>query len=311
MRYKKLDLNLLVALHALLTTASVSQAAAALHVTQPAMSASLARLREFFEDPLLVPAGRKLVLTPLATALAESTRETMEHIDETMSRRPRFDPSSARRTFVVAASDYSSQIILQPLVALMAGEAPGISLEIISAIPGAVNEQLKRREIDFALLPEEMLLADQPKEVVLREDYCCVVWKGNRQFQRRLSLQQFLDAAHVITRYGIERRSGFVHATLERHGVRRAEITCSSPLLVCPLVVGTNRVATIMRRLAVAQSRHLPIRLLEAPAELGTLAIALQWHQSRELDSGSIWFRQALVRALAPVLQGDAGARKR
>lgn len=299
MRYRKLDLNLLVALDALLTTSSVSRAAKSLHVTQPAMSASLARLREYFEDELLVPAGRRLVLTPMATALAEPTRSTMESIDETLSRRPSFEPFTARRTFVVAASDYSAQIILQPVVALMAKEAPGISLEIISASPELTNEQLKRREIDFSLMPDNVLLPDHPCEVVLKEEFCCVVWRGNQQLKTgTLSLQQLRDAAHVVTRYGIERRSGVVHATLERHGIGRTEITCASPLLLCSMVVGTDRIAIVMRRLALAQSKYLPIRLLQPPIELGSLSVALQWHHSREMDGGMTWFRKAIVRAL-------------
>lgn len=300
MRYKKLDLNLLIALDALLSTRSVSKAAAQVHVSQPAMSASLGRLREFFEDALLTPSGRAMALTPLALSLIESTRRTMESIDETTSHRSGFDPAQARRTFVVAASDYSSFVILQPTMALLAREAPGITLEIIPTSPQITQEQLKRREIDFAILPEELLVPDHPWEPVLQEELCCAVWTGNTQIKGRLSARQYLQAGHVVTRYGLDRRAGYMQATLERFGLPAAEVTCGSPLLLCPMVVGTNRIATVMKRLAVAQAAHLPIRLLTPPIQFPALNVTLQWHRARDADGGMVWFRQAVARALNP-----------
>lgn len=301
MKYKRLDLNLLIALDALLATANVSRAAAAVHITQPAMSSSLARLREYFNDPLLTPIGRKMALTPLALALIEPTRRTMESIDVTLASSPAFEPAMSKRTFVIAASDYSATVVLQPLVALLAREAPGVHLEIISADPQSTNENLRRREVDFLLMPEEMTMPEHPRQAVLTETFCCVVWKGNTEVKNTISVQRYLQAAHVATRYGVGKTAGYVRTALERHGARAPEVTCSTPLLLCSLVIGTNRIATVMRRLAVAQAKTLPIRLLPSPIDLGTFTLALQWHQSRDSDSGMVWFRGAVARAAGPV----------
>jgi len=297
-RYKKLDLNLLVALDALLTFQSVSQAAAAVHVTQPAMSSSLAHLREYFGDPLLVPAGKKMVPTPLALSLAEPMRRTMESVDATLSHRPRFEPETARRSFVIAASDYSALAILQPVAALLAHAAPGITLETVPVAPQLTSESLRRREIDFSLLPEEFLLPEHPSLFVVKVDFCCAVWKGNTEIGKSLSPEQYVHAGHVVTHYGPERRAGFEQTTLDRLGItRREEIVCPTPLLLCPMLVGTNRIATLMKPLAAAQARSLPIRSVPAPFDFVPLRLALQWHRTRESDGGMAWFRKMVAQA--------------
>lgn len=107
MKHLKIDLNLLVALDALLRTANVTKAAAEVHVSQPSMSGSLSRLREHFADPLLVRSGRTFKLSPLGQKMQVSLQLAMQHIDRTLSMRPTFDPAADTRQFTLSGSDFT------------------------------------------------------------------------------------------------------------------------------------------------------------------------------------------------------------
>src|ERR1700682_90541 len=129
MRYHKLDLNLLTALKALLAEKNVTRAGESVHVTQSAMSGILARLREYFGDPLIVQIGRKMELTALAESLVEPVNDVLLRIDATVATRPGFARSSSRRLFSVVASDYVINVLLIDVLRRIHHEAPGMSLE--------------------------------------------------------------------------------------------------------------------------------------------------------------------------------------
>ena len=131
MRFKGLDLNLLIALDALLTERNVSVAARKVFLSQSAMSGALSRLREHFGDELLVPVGRRMVLTSAAELLAEPLRQLVLQIEATVGASLKFEPSKSTRTFVVHASDYITEVVLNHVVPMIAQEAPGVVLEIV------------------------------------------------------------------------------------------------------------------------------------------------------------------------------------
>ncbi|MFI2188315.1 LysR family transcriptional regulator [Streptomyces sioyaensis] len=154
MRLSGVDLNLLLALDALLSERNVTRAGERLSVGQPAMSASLARLRKHFDDPLLVREGRALVLTPLAESLVEPVRTALHAIETVLDRTAGIEPARQSRTFTIVASDYVLLVLLRRLIAVLTVEAPGIQLHVE---PMAVNYlgRLRRRQADFVILPAE------------------------------------------------------------------------------------------------------------------------------------------------------------
>ncbi|HEY6869147.1 MAG TPA: LysR family transcriptional regulator, partial [Novosphingobium sp.] len=131
MRFKGLDLNLLVALEALLEEASVSRAAKRLHLSQPAASAALRRLRDWFGDPLLTAEGKRLMLTPYALRLKSQLPDLLAGIEAFASQPARFDPLMAHRRFRLSMSDFLTSVMLGPLSGAIASAAPGIELEIL------------------------------------------------------------------------------------------------------------------------------------------------------------------------------------
>jgi LysR family nod box-dependent transcriptional activator len=296
-RLRRIDLNLLIALEALLTLRSVTAAANRLHVTQPSMSGSLARLRAYFDDPLLVPAGRKLELTPLAEMLLDPVKEALEIVDRTLSLRPEFDPSTARRHFQICASEATVLTLLAEVIRRVEEQAPGVTIELLPADPGQIEDRLNRRELDFAFVVEHMRDAAHPETLVIHDTFHCIVWSGNKQVKRSLSLEQYLSLGHAVTRYGFDRRPGFEQYSMERLGVqRRVEISCTTPALLGPLIVGTQRIATVPTRLAQQQVQVLPLKLFRPPVEIPPLRIVVQWHKSRQSDGATRWLRDLVVK---------------
>ncbi len=296
MRLRRLDLNLLLALDALLTLRSVTAAASRVHVSQPSMSGSLARLREHFGDPLLVPLGRRMELTPLGEMLQEPVRDALEKVEIAIALRPEFDPATARRHFIVCASESSVLTLLAEVIRRAEGLAPGVTMELLPAEPGQIPDRLNRRELDFALVADPFSVPDQPATLVINDTFHCIVWEGNKRVKKTLSLEQYMALGHAVTRYGFDRRPGFEQYTLERLGInRRVEVSCTTPALLGPLVVGTQRIATVPTRLARQQVTTLPLKLFEPPIDLPPLRVSLQWHRSRERDGATTWLRDLVV----------------
>lgn len=293
---KRLDLNLLLALNALVTHKSVTQAARQLFVTQPSMSGSLARLREHFQDPILIPLGRRMALSPFGERLVAPLREALEGIDGVVSLSAGFDPATAKRRFSLCASEATVLTLLVDVLQHMERQAPHVSVELLPAEPGSMGERLQRGELDFIFSVDQFRLPLHPSERVIEDEFLCVVWSHNPLVKKRLTLDKYLSLGHVVTRYGFERRPGFEQYSLDRLGLqRRVEVTCTTPALMGPLVVGTHRIATMPAKLARAQAQTWPLKLFPPPVELPPLCIAIQWNQNRVNDPGLMWFKDLVL----------------
>jgi len=303
-----LDLNLLVALDALFAERSVSRAGERLHLSQPATSGALARLREVFRDPLLVPVGRKMVLTPVAESLIEPVRDFLLHAEAILNNDPVFDPATSTRKFRLLLSDYVETILMAEALPRIELAAPGIRFEFVSNTDGGFDA-LERGEIDLSIAPSIRHASAHPSEALFEDEFACVVWSGNPRLKDSISLEQYLDLGHVVVRFGRHQElTTFDEWFLERFGYeRRIEIVTTAFNLVPQLIVGTTRIAALQRRLAVYYQRYLPLKLLKPPFEIPLLEESMQWHKSRDRDPGTIWLRSTLksvlprVRNIGPV----------
>jgi LysR family nod box-dependent transcriptional activator len=297
MRYHKLDLNLLTALKALLTEKNVTRAGESVHITQPAMSGVLARLREYFGDPLIVQVGRKMELTPLAESLVEPLTDALLRIDATITTRPEFNPLTTNRRFSVVASDYSINVLLLEVLRRVHREAPGLSVEFRTPSESAPTE-LEEGEVDFIINPESQNSPMQSGVVLFEDSYVIVV--------DSIGIGQYLALRHVAFKsgkYGLPQLESWV---ANRYGdERRVEVITHSFSLLPRLVVGTARIATMHTRLAEQCAGTLPVRLVKPTFEIPRLVEVLQWHKYRDLDPGSMWFRDMIIegaRALPSVV---------
>jgi LysR family transcriptional regulator, nod-box dependent transcriptional activator len=290
MHFRQLDLNLLVALDALLTERNITEAGRKLHVTQSAMSGSLARLREYFEDELLVQIGRKMVPTPLAESLSGSVREILLQIRATVDTRPEFDPATSSRRFSLMMSDYVSTVLLSEVLQRVERIAPHVEFEIVSNDQPTPGEALERGDIDMLIMPREFLAKGHPHEPLFTDGYACVVWTGNEGVGDSLSPEQYLQFGHVCVQLARGRSPVIDEWFLSRLGVnRRVEVLAMNFNTVPQYVVGTRRIATLHRRLAEYYCRHLPLRVLPCPFELPLIAESLQWHRYFDKDPGRAW----------------------
>jgi LysR family nod box-dependent transcriptional activator len=304
MRYQNLDLNLLVALDLLLQKRSVSLAAADLHITQSAMSNALARLRDYFGDELLVKVGRRLEPTARAQALAAPVREVLTRVDWTIAAERDFDPRQSDRLFNLLVSDYTLATLAPEILKLGRAVAPHVRFNFLQQ--GATRERLlDQGDVDLLVIPRDYRLQRHPSEPLLEESFCAICWSAGPHAKRPLTRKIFGDAGHVVvlTPGGA---SSLESIFLERIGVsRRIEVTTYSFTSVAPLVVGSDRIATLHRRLAKQAKRGFPVTLLDLPFDLPKMRQSLQWHAHRANDKALTWLR-ALVRDAAAGLEQDS-----
>jgi LysR family nod box-dependent transcriptional activator len=299
MDFAGLDLNLFVALDALFAEMSVSRAGERLHLSQSATSGALARLRKAFHDPLLVPVGRKMTLTPLAKGLVEPVRDFLLQAEAILNTNPAFNPAASTRKFRMMLSDYVQTVVMTEVLPRIEKLAPGVTLELISNVEGG-SEELDRGEIDLAITPARYLSAGHPSERLFEDEFTCLVWSGNAQVDRGISLETYLSLGHVVVRFGRHQQiPTFDEWFVERFGrERRIEVVTTAFNLVPQLLIGTSRIATLHRGLAIFYERYLPLKLVAPPVEIPRLEEYMQWHKSRDRDPGTVWLRSMLKSAL-------------
>jgi LysR family nod box-dependent transcriptional activator len=302
MRFNRLDLNLLVALDALLTDQNITRASERLHLSQSAMSGALSRLREHFQDELLVQVGRRMTRTPLAESLAKPVRDILAQIQATVERRSSFDPATSDRRFSLMVSDYITTVLISHVLARAAREAPGIGFELLFPDSSQL-EILDSGEIDFLVTPREYISSDHPSLDLLDETYACVVWDQHPLAAGPVSFDQYVAMGHVVVRFGKSRVPSFDEWFFSRFGVsRRVDVVAQSFNAVPQLLIGTERVATMHRRLALHYQKLMPLRLLPPPIEIPRLTECLQWHKTHQDDGGIVWLR-SLIKDVAAGLE--------
>lgn len=299
MRFHRFDLNLLLALDVLLTERNVTRAAERLHIGQSAASSALARLRDYFQDELLVPSGRELRLTALAQTLVEPVRATLRQAQATLQLQPGFDPASSQRHFTLATSDYVTQVLLLDVVRHVAELAPGVRLTLTRRTEDAV-ERLARGQVDLLLVPDFYPAADHPWEPLFDDEYVCIAWAGHPELGDHLSLADYLAQPHVASRQRDSRPYAFEDAHLPTGSAeRRVELFIDDFTSLPELVLGTRRVATVQGRLAQrALRKGLPLKLWPVPFALPPLRETLRWHATANADPALTWLRQQ-IRACA------------
>lgn len=305
MRFNKLDLNLLVALDHLLNLRSVSGAAERMHMTQSAMSNALVRLRDYFGDELLVRIGRRMELTPRAEALKDGVRDVLVRVEWTIATTSDFNPTTADRQFNLLVSDYTLATLAPEALRYCRTAAPRVRFNLMHQVE-APERLLERGDVDILIIPTEFRSRRHPFEVVLEEDFCGVVWKDSRLARMRLTRQDFADASHVATQppTGAPPLESILFRT--HNVVRRNDVTTYSFMSLPLLVIGTDRIATVHRRLAEQAARTLPVKIVELPYKLAKMQQAMQWHKYRAHDSGLLWLRGVIRDAAARIASTGA-----
>ncbi|GAA4908342.1 DNA-binding transcriptional LysR family regulator [Actinomycetospora succinea] len=295
LRLANLDLNLLLSLRALLTERNVTRAAAALGLSQPAVSAALARLRRHFGDELLVRVGNRYELTPLAARLIDRTEAAVAGIERVFSAAPDFDPAATTREFTLLVSDYATSVLGPPLAAAFARTAPRARLRLCPHRPEDVTGAAERlRAVDGLLLPHGFV-DDMPYLDLYEDHWVVLVATTNDRVGETVTLDD-LAALPWVTVY--HRPTAFIPAAqqLRAHGIEpRAQVVVESFLPIPDLVAGTDRVGLLQGRLAARLRPDDGVRVLPCPFTATPLVEAMWWHPTYDADPAHRWLRGLLT----------------
>lgn len=298
------DFALLSTLDALLQEGSVTLAARRVGLSTPAMSHALARARARLGDPILVRAGRNMVLTPRAEALKPRIHTLVSEVYQALAPPEIFAPSAIERTFLVHATDHVLTLLGVALNRILQAEAPGISLRFTPNTPDDAT-RLRDGGSDLAVgiygdLPPEMRTRQ-----LLTDRFVCVTRAGNLAIGGRLTLEQFVRIPHIqVAPRG--QPGGYLDDVLRERGLtRRVAVAVPFFLTALHLVAHTDYLLTVSERMAKAMAGSLGLRLLEPPVPLRPYALSLVWHPRFDADPGHRFLREALSRA-ANEVAGDA-----
>ena len=296
MNLASLDLNLLVALDALLQQRSVTRAAAQMGLSQPALSASLARLRRHFDDELLTRVGNDYRLTPLAVQLRERTRVAMSGVERVFTAQPEFDPASSTREFSMLVSDYMVAVLGDAIARLLAREAPHSRLRFLTNTPDLVDRAAQMLlSVDLMVLPHGFV-TDLSHRDLHRDDWVCVVSADNPAIGDQLTVDHLESLPWVVTYHG-PTASTPAGRQMRMLGIEpHVQVVTENFLTVPALIAGTPRVALLQRRLA----DHIPtgagVRTLLCPFDVAPLVEAIWWHPMYDDDPEHLYLRDVLIR---------------
>ncbi|MFD4603098.1 LysR family transcriptional regulator [Streptomyces sp. NPDC058464] len=288
-----IDLNLLVPLEALLEEKNVTHAGFRLSTSQSAMSGSLARLRRHFNDELLVRVGREYELTPLAERLLPVVQASLHKAEEALSLTRQFDPESSRQRFSVVMSDYVMTVLLEPLLRIIAQEAPGVRIDFHPIVEGQPENESHLRCHDLMIVPLGYQLPGV-SEAVMHDRFVCLVDPENpRLVNGTLSLRDLAEMPHAACVIG----NSYTPADrqLETLGIR-PKVQVSTPgFSVLPfLVSGTDLVTLVPERLATRYERLTRCLAVPTPFPVVPLVEAMYWHHNRHTDPAHRWLRETL-----------------
>lgn len=294
---RRLDLNLLVTLEALLVEQNVTKAAARLHLSQPAVSAQLSRLRDVFDDPLLIPAQRGMTPTVKALELLGPLRQALEQVRATVATHLDFEPATSSLTVSIACTDYVQAALINRLVVAMRREAPGVRLALRVLDVPQLEAQMTRGDVDLAVMNMQGAPLGLRARHLFDESYVLIGRRGHPGLRKRLSAEAFARLDHVVVSL---RGGGFstsVDETLAALGLRRNVVLSAASFLPVPeLVAQSDCVALVPRRLVEGRDRRM-LRV-EPPFPVEGFAIGMFWHERTHGHAGFGWVRELIARVV-------------
>lgn len=293
MAANRLDLNLLHVFDTIYREGSLTRAARVLHLTQPAVSHSLARLRDHFDDPLFTRQGNQMVPTPLARRFLESMRPGLTQVQSAITQFHAFDPVNQRKTYTLGLRDILESTFLPPLMNRLAAYS---ELEIASQriVRREMESLLAAGKLDFAvdvLLP----VSSQTAHELLRQDRLVVLARKDHPLAAQtITMDDYLSAKHVLVSSRTE-GPGIEDFELSRLGVQRTiRLRCQHYYAACRVVEKTDLLLTMPETYAriIADRQHVTI--MAPPADFPSIDVHLYWHKAYQAEPALIWFREQL-----------------
>lgn len=294
----RLNLNLLPIALALYDQRSVSAAAKALGMSQPAVSMALRKLREHFDDPLFVRTARGVAPTPRAHALVKASRPLMSRLEEDLATRQTFDAARSTRAFTFALFDIGEMVFLPRLIGRLRAEAPRCAIRSVSMPPRQIARGLESGEVDLAIgyFPD-LVQNSFFQQRLFTARFACLMRAGHPLYSKRLSLKAFLDIEHAAV-HAEGRSHEVVEKLLARKRIRRKIALHLPHFLSVPMAVSrSDLMATVPLALALYCARLAPQQFAVArpPIDLGSFDVKQHWHRKFHHDPRNRWLRRQVA----------------
>jgi len=301
---RRLDLNLLQALEALLAERNVTRAAVRLQTTQPALSAQLARLRRMFDDPLFIPSSRGMTPTPRALEIEERLSELMNGLRMVVSPTT-FDPATSSDTISLAATD-ATQFLLAPMIQRLHVMAPNLrvaGLPVQRLTKPEIDRRLATGQLDMVIGPQSLLPDDLHARRVSFENFRCVMRIGHPFRKSTLTVDDFCGFEHIfVSPLGGDFSGDVDRALADLNRTRRVIVSVPSVLVATRILETSNCVAVFSESLARREADLL--RSYPLPVDIGKLQLMLAWHERTHVNPAHQWFRERIVDAMKLVAEG-------
>jgi len=291
---KNLDLNLLKVFDAVMSEQNITRAAASLHVSQPAISNALARLRELYQDELFIRGAKGVTPTPKAQEMSVAVRRALRSIEDTLDSGDGFKPETTHRKFTVALTDYGEFYFLPHIMQRMREIAPGIDVVCLPHPGATLGSEMRTGAVDLVWDWKKIDDSEYFAEKIFEDRSYCITRKDHPEIGDDLTLERFVELEHVVLR-PTRTHIPLIERQLEVLGLERKVMAEVSHVLVLPsLVANTDMVACVPERLAKLFADQLDLCIYANPVFEEPINVYQMWHRHFEQDPGHQWFRCVL-----------------
>lgn len=290
MNLHRIDLNLFAVFDAIYTAGSLTKAADVLCITQPAVSNSLARLRELLNDPLFVRTGHAMTPTPVAQNIIEPAREALRLLRKSVQESHLFEPSTSTKSFTFASRDLLEVSVLPRLIAQLQDTAPHISLSNYDVSTENVVSGMANGTLDFYVDNSTFTSSHLKKQLIAHDRYVVVARKNHPAIKGSLSLDEFLSLRHIkVSKFPSDLAT--IDIALNKLGKTRQVAMSGQHFMTVPgAVAKTDLIACLPYHVA----KHFELDLYEVPFEVPQIEYFLYWHLSADHDSAHAWMRDQI-----------------
>jgi DNA-binding transcriptional LysR family regulator len=295
-----IDLQSLRLLCAIMETRSVSRAAGALGISQPAASYLLGRCRAQIGDPLFLKSSKGMTPTPKTLSLYQELRRGIDLLDSAL-RPAGFDPKTSDRVFRLAMSDIGEMVFLPPILRRLESAAPAATIEIVQIPLAQLPRALDFGDIDFAVgnLPE--ICGETSYETAFNEHYVCLFRKQHRNVKQTMSRSAFERSDHIIVASPFTGHYSVERSLLERNLRRRPKLKIANYTSVPNVVAKTDLMVVIPSRVAMAFAKTHGLRWLPLPVTIPSFDVRVHWSARHETNEGHRWMRSILLDTLQQI----------
>lgn len=295
MQLAQVDLNLFTIFDAIYRERGITAAARRLHLSQPAVSHALARLRDLLEDPLFERHGNEMVPTPRARDLAGTVSQALGDLTKLLHPTTHFDPAACQRTFVIAMRESHEATLLPKLIQALDSHAPHAGVSLVRLERRDLEEDLQTGEVDVAIDMSLPLSTDVQRQQLRAEPLVVLARAEHPAVRGKLDLPTYLSSQHVLVT-GRRRGTGFEDAALQRLNLtRQIRVRCRLHAAANEVVARSELLATMVRSQAEQVNRHTANQVLEFPVEVPAMELFMYWHTSVAEDPAHAWFKQLVA----------------